>query len=136
MMFREIAEADVQTVVDLWTACGLTRAWNEPVKDIEFAMRQPTSTVLVGALDGRVVASVMVGHDGHRGGLYYLSVDPAYQKRGLGKQAHQAAVEWLQAQGVWKINLMVRAENHAVAGFYESLGYAVNPVLSFGKRID
>jgi ribosomal protein S18 acetylase RimI-like enzyme len=38
--------------------------------------------------------------------------------------------------GMWKINLMVRAENKAVGGFYESLGYAINPILSLGKRID
>jgi ribosomal protein S18 acetylase RimI-like enzyme len=136
MKFRDMADADRQAVVALWKACGLTRDWNDPVKDIQFAKSSATSTVLVGELDGRIVASVMVGHDGHRGGLYYLSVDPAYQKRGLGRLVHQAAVEWLQTRGVWKINLLVRAENQAVAGFYESLGYAVNPVLSFGKRID
>jgi hypothetical protein len=136
MKFREIADADTEAVVALWRACGLTRDWNDPVKDIQFAKSQSTSTVLVGELDGRLVASVMVGHDGHRGGLYYLSVDPSHQKRGLGKLVHQAAVAWLQARGVWKINLLVRAENQAVAGFYESLGYVANPVLSFGKRID
>ena len=136
MKFRDITDADVQAVVDLWTVCGLKRAWNDPLQDIQLARRGGHSTVIIGEVEGRIVASVMVGHDGHRGGLYYLSVDPAFQKRGFGKLIHDAAVAWLRARGVWKINLLVRSDNAGVAGFYESLGYAVNPVLSFGKRID
>ena len=135
MKFRNICDADVEQVVSLWRACELTRDWNDPYKDIQFAREGETSTILVGEIHDRLTASVMVGHDGHRGVLHYLAVDPAFQKRGFGKMAHEAAVEWLQHRGVWKINLMLRVENEAVRGFYESLGYAVNPVLSFGKKI-
>ena len=136
MKFREIVDSDVERVVELWRDCGLTRDWNDPYKDIRFARDGATSTVLVGEVDGRVVTSVIVGHDGHRGVLYYLAVDPSVRRRGFGKAAHDAAFAWLKQRGVWKINLMVRSENQGVAGFYESLGYAVNPVLSYGKRID
>ena len=51
----------------------------------------------------------MVGHDGHRGMFYYLAVDPARQRRGLGRAAVRAAEAWLAARGVWKVNLLVRA---------------------------
>ena len=95
-----------------------------------------TSTVLVGFFEERLVASVMVGHDGHRGVLYYLAVDPAFRKRGFGKATVAAAEAWLRERGVWKINLMVRSENEKAGRFYERLGYAVNPVTSFGKRLD
>jgi ribosomal protein S18 acetylase RimI-like enzyme len=135
LKFRNICDENVDQVVSLWRLCELTRAWNDPYKDIQFAREGGASTILVGELDDLIIASVMVGHDGHRGVLYYLAVDPAFQKRGFGKMAHDAAVEWLQQRGVWKINLMVRAENEAVRGFYESLGYTINPVLSFGKKI-
>ncbi len=94
--------------------CGLTRAWNDPYKDITFAREGHHSTVLVLEREGRIVASVMAGHDGHRGMLYYVAVDPALQRQGLGKAAVKAAEAWLGAQGVWKVNLLVRAENAAV----------------------
>lgn len=136
IVFRDVQAGDEEYVVNLWKTCGLTRGWNDPYKDIQFARDGAASTVLVGIVDDRIMASVMVGHDGHRGVLYYLAVDPASQKRGLGKAAVAAAEAWLRGRGVWKINLLVRAENTAVSGFYESLGYAVNPVVSFGKRID
>lgn len=133
--FREIADADVDAVIALWQDCGLTRPWNDPAKDIAFARRGENSTILVAAEGGRIVASVMAGHDGHRGMLYYVAVDPGLQGRGLGKAAVRAAEHWLAARGVWKINLLVRAENDHVRGFYEALGYEVNPVFCMARKI-
>ena len=134
--FRAITDADVEPVVALWQACGLTRPWNDPYKDIAFARGAETSTILVLEREGRIAASVMAGHDGHRGMLYYVAVDPALQRQGLGKAAVRAAEAWLGAQGVWKVNLLVRAENAAVKGFYEALGYEVNPVLCMARKIE
>jgi GNAT superfamily N-acetyltransferase len=91
---------NVQSIVSLWQACGLTRPWNDPHKDIQFAMASETSTILVGKAEGRIMASVMVGHDGHRGVWYYLAVDPMFQKRGFGRILHNAAVDWLKTRGV------------------------------------
>ena len=136
LAFREVQDVNLESVVSLWKACELTRPWNDPYKDIQFARDGATSTVLVGFFEERLVASVMVGHDGHRGVLYYLAVDPAFQKRGFGKATVAAAEAWLRERGVWKINLMVRSENEKAGRFYERLGYEVNPVTSFGKRLD
>lgn len=133
--FREIEDRDVQGVVNLWQDCGLTRAWNDPYKDISFARDGRHSTVLVCEENDRIIASVMTGHDGHRGMLYYVAVDPSHQRKGLGHAAVRAAEDWLGKQGVWKVNLLVRAENEAVKGFYEALGYEVNPVLCMARRI-
>jgi ribosomal protein S18 acetylase RimI-like enzyme len=74
----------------------------------------------------------MAGHDGHRGVLYYLAVDPDFRR----KAALAAAETWLRARGLWKINLMARSENQGAGRFYERLGYAINPVVSFGKSLD
>lgn len=133
--FREIEDRDVQRVVKLWQACGLTRAWNDPYRDISFAREGQHSTILVCETGGEIIASVMAGHDGHRGMLYYVAVDPSHQRKGLGKRAVRAAEAWLGQQGVWKVNLLVRSENEAVKGFYEALGYEVNPVMCMARRI-
>jgi hypothetical protein len=133
--FRAIADADVEQVIALWHACGLTRPWNDPYKDITFARQAESSTVLVLECEGRIAASVMVGHDGHRGALYYVAVEPSLQRQGLGKAAVRAAEAWLAERGVWKLNLMVRPENAVVKGFYEALGYETNPVLCLARRI-
>lgn len=133
--FRDIEDGDVEAVVALWQVCGLTRPWNDPYKDISFARQGKESTVLVGEIEGRIMATVMAGHDGHRGMLYYVAVSPALRGQGHGKASIKAAEAWLAARGVWKINLLVRAENDAVRGFYEKLGYDVNPVLCMARKI-
>jgi ribosomal protein S18 acetylase RimI-like enzyme len=133
--FRKAKPADRDAVIALWGACGLTRDWNDPVKDFDFALAGATSTVLVHEIGGQIVASVMVGHDGHRGALYYLAVAPDHQKRGLGRAAVLAAENYLKKLGVWKINLMIRSENDAALGFYRAIGFEKNEVMSMGKRI-
>ncbi len=133
--FRAIEDADVAAVIELWRVCGLTRGWNDPHRDIAFARAGENSTILAGETEGIIAASAMVGHDGHRGMLYYVAVAPGHRGQGFGTAAVRAAEAWLAERGVWKINLLVRAENEAVRGFYEKLGYEINPVLCMGRKI-
>ena len=135
LQFRPIADGDIDEVVALWVRCGLTRPWNDAVKDIAFARAGANSDVLLACLDGDVAASVMVGHDGHRGAVYYVSVDPALQGGGFGRQTMEAAEAWFQERGVWKINLLLRADNAKVRGFYEALGYEVEPRLCMARKL-
>ena len=67
LAIADIADADITTVIALWQACGLTRPWNDPDSDIALARREPNSTVLIGREGDAIVATVMVGYDGHRG---------------------------------------------------------------------
>jgi ribosomal protein S18 acetylase RimI-like enzyme len=131
-----IADDDIASVVALWQRCGLTRPWNDPTGDIAFARRGPNSAVLVGRHGGTLVATVMVGHDGHRGWFYYLGVDPALQGKGFGRAMTQAAEAWLTARGIAKAQLMVRADNDHVRAFYEALGYGEQERVLFAKWLD
>lgn len=130
---RPMRAAERDAVIALWRACGLVVPWNDPAADIALALSKPCSTVLVAEEDGGIAATVMVGHDGHRGWLYYLAVDPARQRRGLGRAMVSAAEAWLAAAGLPKVQLMVRATNGAVLAFYEKLGYAPSPVTVMQK---
>src|SRR3954463_12994882 len=86
-----IADADVETVIALWQRCGLTRPWNDPGSDIAFARRGQNATILVGRTADAIVASVMVGHDGHRGWVYYVAVDPNERTKDFGRTIMAAA---------------------------------------------
>lgn len=134
--FSEISDADIGGLQALWERCRLTRPWNDPEADIAFARKSENATILVGRHDHEIVASVMVGHDGHRGTVYYLSVDPDRRGEGLGRQTMAAAETWLHARGVWKLNLIVRAENTAVIDFYRSIGYAVEERVNMAKWLN
>jgi ribosomal protein S18 acetylase RimI-like enzyme len=125
-------EGDVEAAVALWERCALTRPWNDPRADVARALAGPTSTVLAVREGGRLVATAMVGHDGHRGWMYYVAVDPDHRGRGLGRLVVTAAEEWLSGQ-VPKAMLMVRAANEAAVGFYEGLGYQAEEVRVFSR---
>ena len=133
--FRPIEDRDVEAVIALWRDCGLLRTWNDPGDDIAFARGKANSEILVGVIEGTVAASVMVGHDGHRGMLYYVAVAPRFQERGFGKRAVREAEAWLKDRRVRKINILVRSENAKVRGFYEKLGYEIGDVWCMGRRI-
>ena len=131
-----IEDADIADVVALWQACDLTRPWNDPQADIALARRRTNSTVLVGRDTDAIVATVMVGHDGHRGWVYYVAVDPLRRAQGLGRGIMNAAEDWLRQAGIAKLQLLVRRSNAKAGAFYQSLGYAEAETIVFAKWLD
>jgi ribosomal protein S18 acetylase RimI-like enzyme len=109
---------------------------NDPREDLEFALKGPTSTVFV-AVDERdqITGTVMAGHDGHRGNIYYVAVDPGRRLQGIGSRLVMIAERWLEEAGVRKIHLLVLKDNASVTGFYEKLGYAEAPAILLRKWI-
>jgi ribosomal protein S18 acetylase RimI-like enzyme len=131
-----IGDADVADVIALWQACGLTRPWNDPTADIALARRGPNSAILTGRDGDAVIATAMVGHDGHRGWVYYVAVDPARREKGFGRAIMDAAEDWLRQAGIAKLQLMVRRENAKAGAFYQSIGYAESQTIVFAKWLD
>ena len=136
LAIAEIADADVTGVIALWQACDLTRPWNDPAADIALARRGPNSTILIGRDGDAIVATVMVGHDGHRGWVYYVATDPDRRAKGYGRAIMTAAEDWLRATGIAKLQLLVRRENARAGAFYQSIGYAEAQTIVFAKWLD
>ncbi|HXI08939.1 MAG TPA: GNAT family acetyltransferase [Bradyrhizobium sp.] len=136
LAITDIADGDIAGVVALWQRCGLTRPWNDPASDIALARRGPNSAVLVGREGSAIVATVMVGHDGHRGWVYYVAVDADRRNGGFGRAMMDAAEAWLRAAGVPKLQLLVRRENLKAGAFYQSVGYKQADTIVFAKWID
>src|SRR3954452_24331989 len=109
LTIRNATATDEPRVAALWRACNLVTSYNDPSKDFHFALAKEGSDILVG-LDPEqtIVGSVMVGHDGHRGWIYYVASDPNYRNQGIGRSMVEAAEQWLKNKGVVKIMLLVR----------------------------
>ena len=127
---------DIAAVIALWERCGLVRPWNDPAADIALARRGPNAALLIGRDADKIVASVMVGHDGHRGWVYYVSVDPDCSGKGFGRAIMQAAEDWVRQQGILKLQLLVRGDNTKVQAFYETLGYDEQDRVIYAKWLD
>ncbi|PRB67602.1 GNAT family acetyltransferase [Arthrobacter sp. MYb213] len=136
MEIRELEVPEIGQATALWQSVEITRPWNDPTSDAHKALENQSSTILAGHHEQRLVATAMVGFDGHRGWLYYVAVHPDMQGQGFGQQIIEAASRWLAEQGVPKVQLMVRTENTDVIGFYERLGYEAQDVVVLGKRLE
>jgi ribosomal protein S18 acetylase RimI-like enzyme len=132
---RSYQDSDESAVIELWHRCNLVVPQNEPKKDIEMKRKVQADLFFVGTVSGRIVATVMAGYDGHRGWIYYLAVDPDYQRQQIGRRMMEKAEFALKKRGCPKINLQVRTSNRAVIAFYERLGYTNDDVIGLGKRL-
>ena len=135
-VFEPMCDADTEAVIALWTTCGLTRPWNDPAADIALARRSRESDILLHRIAGTPVVTIMVGHDGHRGWVYYLATHPEHRRKGLAGAAMAAAEDWARVRGVPKMHLMVRRGNEGVIAFYEALGYEDGNILVMQKWLD
>jgi ribosomal protein S18 acetylase RimI-like enzyme len=135
MKIRPYASGDESAVIALWQKCNLTRPQNNPKLDIERKLKVNPELFLVGLVEGKVVATAMGGYDGHRGWVYYLGVDPACQKKGLGRQMMEAIEKKIRAMGCPKINLQIRTDNLGAVKFYEKIGYKTDETVQMGKRL-
>jgi ribosomal protein S18 acetylase RimI-like enzyme len=133
---RTYSAQDQRAVIDLWDRCGLLRPWNNPGKDICRKLRANSDWFIVAVVRNKIVGSIMIGYEGHRGWINYLAVDPSLRRQGVGRRLMEQAEELLRNAGCPKINLQVRSANKEAAEFYASLGYLQDDVISLGKRLD
>ena len=136
LTIRPYSEVDEKQVVQFWRDVFPDNpSWNVPEADIERKLAVQRDLFLVGDLDGRIIATVMAGFDGHRGWVHLVAVHPDYRHRGFGRALMIEAEKKLRRVGCTKINLQVRAGNQEVVAFYETLGYCVEERVSMGKRL-
>ena len=122
-------------VIELWRKCGLVVPQNDPVEDIKKKVDFQPELFFVALLEGKVIGSVMVGYEGHRGWINYLAVLPDYQKQGYGRKLVERSICELGKIGCLKVNLQVRRTNLSVIDFYKHLGFKDDEVVGLGKRL-
>lgn len=129
-MIRTMTIEDYDGVYALWTKIrgfGL-RSVDDSREGIDrFLKRNPTTSV-VAIEDGRVVGSILCGHDGRRGCLYHVCVDEAYRRRGIGKAMVVKAMEELEKEQINKVCLIAFTKNDIGNAFWNTIGWT--------KRLD
>ena len=68
-----------------------------------FLKRNPTTSV-VAEKDGKIVGSILCGHDGRRGCLYHVCVDEAYRRHGIGRAMVVFAMKALKEEKINKVS--------------------------------
>ena len=121
---REFAIEDYDAALELWQRVeGLEIAEGDDKEGVaQFLARNPGLSRV--ATDGSAIVGVaLCGHDGRRGHIYHLAVDPAYQGRGLGKRLLDECLEGLRRAGLKRVIIMVADDNPSGREFWKRSGY-------------
>lgn len=132
-MIRTMTADDYQNVHDLWmTIKGFgIRSVDDSREGIEnFIKRNPTTSV-VAVEDGKIVGSILCGHDGRRGCFYHVCVAEQYRRRGIGKAMAVHAMNALKEEHINKVSLIAFSKNDIGNAFWNSIGWTKREDLNY-----
>ena len=129
-MIRVMTIEDYEEVFALWRKIkgfGIRSVDDSKAGIARFLKRNPTTSI-VAVEDGKIVGSILCGHDGRRGCFYHVCVDPEYRMRGIGKTRVVKAMEALKVEEINKVCLIAFTENDIGNAFWNEIGWT--------KRLD
>jgi ribosomal protein S18 acetylase RimI-like enzyme len=140
VIIRVFDERDTQAVLALWSEAfpeyaTLGKPQRDPRLSIRNKLAMQPELFFVGLLNERLIGTAMTGYDGHRGWLYSLAVAEDQRGNGYGRALVEHAERALGSIGCPKLNLQLMANKPEAQGFYAKLGYQMDEVVSFGKRL-
>ena len=124
-MVRIMTIEDYEGVYALWKKIkgfGIRSIDDSKEGGARFLKRNPTTSV-VAEKDGRIVGSILCGHDGRRGCLYHVCVDEDYRRHGIGKRMVVFAMKALKEEKINKVSLIAFTENDIGNAFWNTIGW-------------
>ena len=132
-MIRVMTMEDYDEVKALWLKIkgfGI-RSIDDSREGVErFIKRNPTTSV-VAIEDGKIVGSILCGHDGRRGTLYHVCVDEAYRMRGIGKSMVVKCMEALLEEHINKVTIIAFTKNDVGNAFWKEIGWTKREDLNY-----
>ena len=100
----------------LWNSFEISKPGLNPVDEsrqgIErYLRRNPQTCFNAVSENEKLVGVILSGHDGRRGIIHHMCVDPEYQRHGIGTKLLNAAEEALHNEGIQKIFILVFNDN-------------------------
>src|SRR5437764_15115950 len=115
---------DYDAAVELWSRVeGLDVAEGDDRESIRRFLGQNRGLSRVATDGSTIVGAVLCGHDGRRGYIYHLAVDPAYQGRQLGKRLVEECLAGLRRAGLERANILVAKDNPRGRDFWRRTGW-------------
>lgn len=133
MTIRSMNTDDYDQVKALWLKIKgfAIRSIDDSKEFIDrFLTRNPGCSV-VAIEDDRIVGAILCGHDGRRGCLYHVCVDPEYRLRGIGKAMVVHCMHALQAEGINKVSLIAFTKNDIGNAFWKEIGWTRREDLNY-----
>ena len=130
ILYQVMSINDYEEAVQLWSTCkgmGLSSA-DEIEQITSFLQRNPGFSYVVRD-SGKLIGTVLCGHDGRRGYLYHVAVATEYRKTGIGRALMGKALEGLEKAGIQKCHIFVYGDNRDGLLFWERTGWKLRDEL-------
>ena len=131
---RVMTPDDWDGVADVWENHEGTNPVDDSVEGFTKYLRRNPATSFVAVDDGRIIGTILAGHDGRRGIFHHVSVLPEYQKQGVGKMLVDNAMEALRKEGITKVLLVVFDHYENGIQFWEHMGFTVREDLIYRNK--
>ena len=124
---------DYDEVHDLWMSIHgfAIRSVDDSREGVESFLRRNPTTSVVARQDGRLVGSILCGHDGRRGCMYHVCVNKDYRMHGIGKAMVVHCMEALQKEKINKISLIAFSSNDIGNAFWRTIGWTKREDLNY-----
>ncbi len=125
MTVRTMTIEDFDQVHALWmTISGFAiRSIDDSREGVERFLRRNPTTSVVAEEDGKIVGSILCGHDGRRGCLYHVCVHKDYRMRGIGTAMVVYAMNALKKEQISKVSLIAFTKNDIGNAFWNRIGW-------------
>lgn len=132
-MVRQMKIEDYDQVYALWTKIrgfGI-RSVDDSKEGVARFLRRNPDTSVVAVEQDQIVGAILCGHDGRRGCLYHVCVDPDWRMRGIGKAMVVYAMEALKKEEINKVSLIAFTQNDIGNAFWKEIGWTKREDLNY-----
>lgn len=133
VIIREMMPGDYDNVYELWLGIegfGI-RSMDDSREGVERFLRRNPSTSVVAEQNGRIVGSILCGHDGRRGCFYHVCVAQGYRQHGIGHRMAQFCMRALSREGINKVSLIAFRQNEVGNTFWHRVGWTFRDDLNY-----
>lgn len=125
MIIREMKISDYNEIYQLWQITS-KRALSKADEKIQMEryLDHNAGMSQVAVIDGKIVGTVLAGHDGRRGFIHHMAVLPEYRRRGIGRALAQKAIEKIKAEGIDKTHIFCYKNNETGQSFWSNFGFS------------
>jgi len=124
VQIKEMIIQDYEEIFAMWQITSkraLSKA--DDKKEITCYLNRNKGMSQVAVVAGRIVGTVLAGHDGRRGFIHHMAVLPQYRRHGIARKLATTAIARIEEDGIDKTHIFTYKDNSLGQAFWSSLGF-------------
>ncbi len=124
MQIRPMTIEDYDEVYAMWQITS-KRALSsaDSRENIERYLGRNQGMSMVAVCDGKIVGTVLAGHDGRTGFIHHTAVHPDYRRKHIGRSLVLEATAKIAESGINKTQIYCYKDNVTGQSFWQSMGF-------------